>query len=255
MVAFASSPATHHVLPDLPVEVSRLQRGLLALVVVLTHVVVAALVIKTSIQPAVVAEPPTISVTLLTQSASGELTPTVPAPAVPVQRVQPAPTAVPKVVEPTVAAVAAPVTQHDFVAPVAVESDSRKAPVETAVTATPAAPSSVASAPAAVVNTGASSTKPVQVSHTAVRYLKKVEPVFPKLSQRLNEYGSVTVSVMVNEHGLPESAKVARTSGYPRLDAAAVDAVMQSRYVPYTLNGVPQAFATDAPFRFDPAAE
>lgn len=258
MVAFAFSSATY-ALPDLPRDVSSSTRWVLIAGVLVVHAVVATLVALTSRHPAQVGEVPTISVSLLTQAPSGELIPAAPpvvAPAPTVSALKPAvTTAAPALTSPAVVAVAAPAQAHDMLAPVAPGVVDNNAPADAPVVAAAApqvaAASSVAVDSAAVV----APSRPVQLSHTAVRYLKKVEPVFPKMSARLGEYGSVTVSVVVDDHGLPVSASVARSSGYPRLDAAARDAVMQSRYVPYTLNGVPQRFEVQAPVSFTPPTE
>lgn len=258
MDATVSVPALR-ALPDLPRDVSPSTRWTLIVGVVLVHVVVATLVVLTSRQPAQIGEVAPILVTLLTETPSGQLLPVVPAPVVstqPTPVVRPAAaTTTPALTAPPVAAVAAPVRANDMavpvVAPAAVES---KAPADAPVTAAApvAAPATNTVEPTAVAPAAA---RPMQLSHTAVRYLKKVEPVFPKVSARLGEYGSVTVAVTVDEHGLPVNATVSRSSGYPRLDAAARDAAMQSRYVPYTLNGVPQRFEVPAPFLFTPSNE
>ncbi|MGE5451244.1 MAG: energy transducer TonB [Acidobacteriota bacterium] len=260
MVAVVSHPVLP-VLPDLPRDVSPSLRWSLIGGVVLVHLVVATLVVLTSRLPAVVADAAPISVSLLTQAPSEEpvrsaapvVQPPQPAPVTPVAAA-PAPAPRSPSPVPQVAAVAAPAQSHDMVVPVAPATVDRKAPADSVVTSSvvaPTAPSASGPAEAAVPV----STRPVQLAHTAVRYLRKVEPVFPKMSARLGEYGNVTVSVVVDDHGLPVSATVVRSSGYPRLDAAARDAVMQSRYVPYTLNGVPQRFEVPAPFSFTPPSE
>ena len=258
MVAVVSNPSWR-VLSDLPVDVSPTQRWALMVGVVVVHVVVASLVMLTSQQATLTADAAPISVSLLTQTATGEFVPT--APAVvrpqPVAQVSKPVTPSPELAQPvpTVAAVAAPAQAHDMVVPVAPAAVDNKAPNDAPVTPLQAAPSNASASAAADGATGTVPTKPVQLAHTAVRYLKKVEPLFPKMSARLNEYGNVVVSVLVDDHGLPVNATIKQSSGYPRLDAAARDAVMQSRYVPYTLNGVPQRFEVPAPFSFTPPTE
>jgi len=258
MVLAVSNPSWR-VLPDLPRDVSPTQRWALMAGVVVVHVVVATLVALTSSQSALVADAAPISVSLLTQTATGEFVPTAPALVrpQPVAQVSKAVTPSPELAQPvpTVAAVAAPVQVNDMVVPVAPTAVDNKAAVDVPVTTFQAAPSNAAASAAADGVTGTVSSKPVQLAHTAVRYLKKVEPLFPKMSARLNEYGNVLVSVVVDDHGLPVAATIKQSSGYPRLDAAARDAVMQSRYVPYTLNGVPQRFEVPAPFSFTPPTE
>ncbi|MDE2594984.1 MAG: TonB family protein [Burkholderiales bacterium] len=261
MVAAVSNPVLQ-VLPDLPRDVSPSVRWGLIAGVLVVHAVVAALVVLTSRLPSVVAEAAPISVSLLTQAPSGEFVPAAPPVVQPHQAPVPvsksvAPSPAPVIPQPQVAAVAAPAQAHDMVVPVAPAVVDRKAAVDVPVTpaAAVAAPQTASASAVADAALSVASAKPVQLTHTAVRYLRKVEPVFPKMSARLGEYGTVIVSVVVDDHGLPANATVARSSGYSRLDAAARDAAMQSRYVPYTLNGVPQRFEVPAPFSFTPPTE
>lgn len=258
-MVFAVSNPSWLVQHDLPRDVSPSLRWVLMVGVVVVHAVVATLVVLTSHQATVTADAAPISVSLLTQTATGEFVPT--APAVvrpqPVTQVNKAVTPSPELAQPvpTVAAVAAPAQAHEMVVPVAPTAVDNKTAVDLPVTPFQASPSNAPASAAADGVMGTVSTKPVQLAHTAVRYLKKVEPLFPKMSARLNEYGNVVVLVVVDDHGLPVNATIKQSSGYPRLDGAARDAVMQSRYVPYTLNGVPQRFEVPAPFSFTPPTE
>ncbi len=71
---------------------------------------------------------------------------------------------------------------------------------------------------------------PVQVS--AVRVLRGVQPLYPAAARRLNEYGSVIVRVRVGADGHPELVEVATSSGYARLDDAAISAVKRWVFAP-----------------------
>lgn len=254
MVLAASNPSWR-VLPDLPRDVSPTQRWALMAGVVVVHVVVATLVALTSSQSALVADAAPISVSLLTQTATGEFVPTAPALVrpQPVAQVSKAVTPSPELAQPvpTVAAVAAPVQVNDMVAPVAPTAVDNKAAVDVPVTPVQAA---LVNASASAVSDGATGTvssKPVQLAYSKGRYLREAKPVFPRMSIRLGEQGQTEVSVLVDDQGLPVSALIAKSSGYPRLDAAARDAAMQARYVPYTKNGVPQSYEMRAPFVFN----
>ena len=55
----------------------------------------------------------------------------------------------------------------------------------------------------------------------------------------MGEQGTVMVRILIGANGLPIKAELQKTSGFERLDQAALDYVMQSRYKPGTLNGVP----------------
>lgn len=245
---------------DLPADIRPMTRWGLIVGVLVTHVIVAAVVVMTSRQEAVVADAAPISVSLLTETKSGELVPT--APAV-VRSVQPSPTPVTKappapllpLPTPPVVSVAADAQAQDMVVPVAPAVVDNKAPVDAPVVPVAAVANAVAASSANDGAAQSASARPVQLSHTAVRYLKKVEPIYPKASLRLDESGHVVVLVMVDDHGMPVSASIKQSSGYPRLDNAAREAAMQSRYVPYTLNGVPMRFEVPAPFTFKPSSE
>lgn len=63
-------------------------------------------------------------------------------------------------------------------------------------------------------------------------YLNNPAPAYPAVSRRLGEEGKVMLRVFVRPDGTPGQVSVQRPSGFPRLDAAARDAVRQWRFVP-----------------------
>lgn len=105
----------------------------------------------------------------------------------------------------------------------------------------PAPPAPPAPAPAAP--------KPVVLTDTD--WLKQVTPMYPLASQRLNEQGTVTIRAVIDVHGVPKQLKVHRSSGFPRLDEAALGAASQSRVKPRTENGVPFEFPVLMPYGFE----
>lgn len=62
-------------------------------------------------------------------------------------------------------------------------------------------------------------------------YLNNPTPVYPSLSRRLGEQGSVLLAVHVSEQGRADTVQLKRSSGFPRLDDAALDAVRRWRFV------------------------
>jgi protein TonB len=86
---------------------------------------------------------------------------------------------------------------------------------------------------------------------TETDWLKQVTPVYPLASQRLNEQGNVVIRAVIDVHGVPRQLKVHRSSGFPRLDDAALAAASQSRVKPRTENGVPFEFAVLMPYGFE----
>lgn|GEM_PF-500537 len=70
-------------------------------------------------------------------------------------------------------------------------------------------------------------------------YLQNPAPRYPLAARRAGEQGTVTLKVRVTSEGLPERVEVEKTSGSSRLDAAALDAVRQWRFVPARRGATP----------------
>ena len=67
------------------------------------------------------------------------------------------------------------------------------------------------------------------------------EPEYPLVSRRLGEQGTVILEVLVDESGRATDAKLVQSSGFPRLDEAALAGVKASyRFAPGTVDGKPQ---------------
>jgi TonB family protein len=64
-----------------------------------------------------------------------------------------------------------------------------------------------------------------------VRMQSEIRPYYPLGARVRGEEGAVTVRVWVNSSGRARRCEVARSSGYPALDEAAVDAARRARYV------------------------
>jgi len=66
------------------------------------------------------------------------------------------------------------------------------------------------------------------------------QPEYPPSARRAGEEGTVTLSVLVLENGRAGEVKVAKSSGFPRLDEAAVKEVQRNwRFVPGKEDGKP----------------
>lgn len=76
------------------------------------------------------------------------------------------------------------------------------------------------------------------------------QPVYPRASQRRGEHGRVVLRVLISPEGSVLSADVRQSSGYGRLDDAAIDAMRGARFRPYTENGVAYKALVDIPFDF-----
>lgn len=75
-------------------------------------------------------------------------------------------------------------------------------------------------------------TPPVTAPRFDAAYLNNPAPTYPPLSRRLGEQGRVLVRVFVNPNGAPTKVQLRESSGHPRLDAAAEEAVRGWRFVP-----------------------
>ena len=62
----------------------------------------------------------------------------------------------------------------------------------------------------------------------------RVDPIYPPASRRAGEQGTVRLKVLVDTSGRASNVAVTQTSGFPRLDQAAVEAVRKWRFVAAT---------------------
>lgn len=132
-------------------------------------------------------------------------------------------------------------------APVAAPQPVALAPVTTPVAeAAPPAPP----APAPVVVAKAAPSAPVELPSTDADYLQNPKPAYPAISRKLREQGKVVVDVLIGPDGLAQQAKVQASSGFDRLDAAALATVQRWRYVPGKKGGVATAMWFSVPINF-----
>jgi len=94
--------------------------------------------------------------------------------------------------------------------------------------------------------------KLVEISEGQTQYIREPRPVFPSMSKRLGESGTVIVAVYFNSAGIPKRAEIFKSSGYDRLDQAARDAVMASQVTPIRQPGANEAtvYLLKAPITF-----
>jgi protein TonB len=75
-------------------------------------------------------------------------------------------------------------------------------------------------------------------------------PRYPEAARRRGEQGRVVLRVDVSADGAPIDVTVTEGSGFPSLDAAALGAVRQWRFVPAMRGGTPVAAVAQVPIRF-----
>jgi protein TonB len=80
--------------------------------------------------------------------------------------------------------------------------------------------------------------------------LEHSTPAYPDEARGLGHEGSVTVKVIVKSDGTVGRSEVSATSGYPELDAAAVEAAMGFKFTQPRRNGCRVRAEVHIPFRF-----
>lgn len=76
-------------------------------------------------------------------------------------------------------------------------------------------------------------------------------PVYPSLSRRLREEGTVVLEILIKANGSVSEIKLKTSSGFKRLDEAAIKAVQHWRYAPATQAGVAIDFWYEQPLEFN----
>jgi periplasmic protein TonB len=111
-----------------------------------------------------------------------------------------------------------------------IPQDTTSTAIQTVTSVKPTAPPPPVPQPAAVARTAPKSDSRRPLS----------QPEYPPSSRRAGEAGTVILEVYVLENGRVGEARVKQSSGFPRLDEAAVREVKRSwRLVPGTENGKP----------------
>lgn len=171
-----------------------------------------------------------------------QVTPTPPPP-------QPRPAAAPKAApspppvaqpapQPVAIATPAPTPQ----APTGATEPQPPAPPVTAVAAAEPAAPPAPPAPAAPAR--------VELPSSSADYLNNPPPPYPPLSKRLGEQGKVVVRAFIEANGTATRAEIRTSSGYERLDQAALQTVLKWRYVPGKRAGTAEAMWFNVPIHF-----
>jgi protein TonB len=114
----------------------------------------------------------------------------------------------------------------------------------------PASSAEAAAAAAAFTASGKTGSPSLVEPSADADYLKNPPPGYPRISRRNGEQGTVIVRVFISTQGTPEKAEVRTSSGFARLDQAALEAVQRWRFVPGRRNGTPEAMWFHIPVRF-----
>ncbi|MCK5676184.1 MAG: energy transducer TonB [Verrucomicrobia bacterium] len=82
------------------------------------------------------------------------------------------------------------------------------------------------------------------------RTFKAASPVYPRISRRSGEEGTVTLSIEVLANGQVGNISIVQSSGYRRLDKAALKAAQKTRFTPAKQFGHNVTSTTDLSFTF-----
>jgi protein TonB len=164
------------------------------------------------------------------------LTP-LPSPASPTAPALP-PTPVPEVRVQAEAAATPPRGQE----PAALPDAARRPAAVLVATATPAT---------AATSVAVLAPMPVLIPASAVQYRVLPDIRYPAASRRLDESGLVIVAVLVDAAGLPQDVRLEQSSGFERLDRAALAGVRLARFKPFVLDGRPTAGWVRIPIPFE----
>jgi len=135
--------------------------------------------------------------------------------------------------------------------PVAIPDSSPAPQAPTGIAEPQAAPAPI-SAPVAAAPAPVAAPAPakVELPSSDADYLQNPKPPYPPMSKRLGEQGKIVVRVLIGVDGRAQQAELKTSSGYERLDQAALQTVRSWRYVPGKRNGVPEAMWFNVPISF-----
>ena len=133
-------------------------------------------------------------------------------------------------------------------APTEVAQAAPVAPVSAPTSPTPPAPPAPpAPAPAPVVTAPSKTEVSIPASYSA----SNQKPIYPNMSKRLGEQGTVVLRVLVKADGSAGEVEVKSSSSYPRLDQAAVEAVKTWRFNSAKIDGkaIDEWYQVPIPFK------
>ncbi len=133
--------------------------------------------------------------------------------------------------------------------PVAI-ADPTPAPNAPNGVVTPQPPPAPIAAPVAAAPVAPPAPPPVQLPSSDADYLQNPKPAYPAISRRMNEQGKTTVRVFIGADGQPQRAEIGKSSGFTRLDEAALATVLRWRYVPGKRGGVAEAMWFNVPINW-----
>ena len=127
---------------------------------------------------------------------------------------------------------------------------------QAAASASPASAANTAHPPeSASMNTAAASAARETIALAAPKRVERadcriVKPSYPEVSKRREETGTATVRFIINTTGSIGNVTLVKSSGFSRLDDAAIQALRESACRPYDENGAPIRVSYEQAFTF-----
>jgi periplasmic protein TonB len=114
----------------------------------------------------------------------------------------------------------------------------------------PMPPATINTPPTPPAPAAANAPAPRHIPASEVAYVAPPVLVYPEASRDNRESGSGTLRVEIDEEGKLRSVVVSKSSGFARLDKAAMAATKKARFKPYTFEGKPATGFANIPFEF-----
>ena len=206
----------------------------IALAVVLLHVGIIYAIYSGLLARAVALVVPVVILAELIEPPAPKIAPPPSPPPPPPQPVKKAITKAPSAIAPLPMAIIDPTPAPNAPAG-SIAPQPAPAPIASPIAAAPAA------GPAAPT---------VQLPSSDADYLQNPRPPYPAISRRMNEQGKTTVRVLIGSDGQPQRAEISKSSGFARLDDAAIATVMRWRFVPGKRGGVAEAMWFNVPINW-----
>lgn len=91
---------------------------------------------------------------------------------------------------------------------------------------------------------------PVVPPNAEASELSNPAPAYPRLSKRLGEKGTVLLEILVKADGTVGEVTIKSSSGFKRLDDAAIKAIKRWRFIPASRAGIAIDYWYEIPFEF-----
>lgn len=207
------------------------------LAVVAAHITLIWLAYAEIKQPILSVEPPPMKVSMITLPAEKSAPE---AEIVPIIKQKPVEKPVVKPIQPPVQKVferPAPVVAHMVEAVTDTQRFEASTPAAAPIVPSPVAASHSNSTPMPALTPQPEVEEKEEPPKFGVAYLNNPAPEYPRIAKRAGEQGRVLLKVLVNVDGTPGAVELAKSSGYERLDIAALTAVKQWRFEPARKGG------------------